>query len=257
MLVQAPKVLPDDGEIHLWHLSTGSELPAGLDATGRTLLSVDENERLAGIKNLARARQFVAGRILLRRVLGGYLSKDPATIELISSVNGKLSIGGAELKPVFSLSHAGDQTVLAVAGDGDIGVDIEPLSRAPATERIALEFFSPAENRYLDCQGEGRAGKALILWAIKEAIVKARGDTVWDGLAGIPLTIEDGRIGWEAQPPDQQHWRLSAGEFDASYVIAVAHRVPAGERAEALSFRNYDSSGAPALQGAFESVLTD
>lgn len=217
------------------------------------MLSRGEKDRLARMKHPDPADRFVGGRILMRRVLGHYLQQDPASIPLTANPAGKPVLRNATAAhPAFSLSHSGGETVLAVAATGDIGIDIETRSRAPAAERIADRFFSHAERRYLSRCGNDRAEKALALWSLKEAIVKAQGMTVWDGLAGVSLTIDGARIVRDAVPPGGGRWTLAAGPFGPSHVLAVAYRAAAGAMPAQAVFRHYDIAGMPVSGGSFK-----
>jgi phosphopantetheinyl transferase len=232
---------PGVGEIHLWCLPACAELRAEFLSGGSEVLSAEERGRHAAITHPGAAGRFLAGRILARRVLGRYLSQTPETIPLFVDAAGKPSLGdGVRSRPAFSLSHAGEETVLAVAGEGDIGVDIEAHSRAPAALRIAGEFYSPAECQFLDRQHGDAADCALTLWTLKESIVKARGHTVWDGLSGVSLSIDGADIVWELPPLEGNHWRLAAGTFRESYKLAIAQTL-AGPNAVLPSIIAYET----------------
>ena len=249
-------LLPASGEIHLWSLPADPAWRDEFRAAGRRLLSLAETDRLAGMKRPGPAARFLTGRILLRTVLARYLSQDPAAIGVALNAAGKPTLGaGAGHRPAFSLSHAGEETVLAVARDGDIGVDIESTDRAAAVDRISRRFFPEAECRYLDRCGSDRPEKALTLWTLKEAIVKARGDTVWEGLAGVSLTIDGPRLAWNNPPPGGDGWKLAAGPLGIRHILAVAHRRPAG-RGHPPVFRHYDAAGTPRAESCFMPVYS-
>jgi len=235
--------LPEPGEIHLWCLPPNADVRAEFLSGGADTLSGEERKRHAGMSHAGAAARFLAGRILVRRVLGRYLSQDPTELQLpVDSAGTPYLNWPVEPLPSFSLSHAADETVLAVAGEGDIGVDIEALSRAPAAMRIAREFYTPAECRFLECQTDTAAYRALTLWTLKESIVKAQGRTVWDGLQGVSLTIDGGDIAWESPPPERNRWRLAASRYRNSYMLAIAHRTSKRGGAE-ISVIQYDVSG--------------
>jgi 4'-phosphopantetheinyl transferase len=73
--------------------------------------------------------------------------------------------------------------VCLVASGGEVGVDVEPLSRAEQILRVAPEVFSAAERAQLELlHGAEKLDRAVSLWTLKESYIKARGM----GLA-IPL----------------------------------------------------------------------
>lgn len=234
---------PGAGEIHLWCLPPDTDVRADFLSGGTEFLSAEERNRYTATTHPGSAKRFLAGRILVRQVLGRYLSQGPAEIRLSVDNAGKPFLNSdVEPLPVFSLSHAGDETVLAVAGEGDIGVDIETLSRAPAALRIAQEFYTPAECRFLEHQRGDAAGFALTLWSLKESIVKAQGHTVWDGLKGVALTIDGADIVWESPLAEPNRWRLAAGRYRESYILAIAQRIFRRDAAE-ISVIQYDVAG--------------
>jgi len=235
--------LPDPGEIHLWCLPSDPDVRAEYLSVGADILSAAERKRHSGMTHPGAASHFLAGRIVARRVLGEYLSQDPAEIHLSVDSAGKPYLNSAVAQlPAFSLSHAGGETILVIAGEGEIGVDIEALSRAPAALRIAHEFYSPEECRFLERQHGAAASGALTLWTLKESIVKAQARTVWDGLKGVSLTIDGGDIAWEPPPSDRNRWRLATAPFRNSYMLAIAHRVSRRDSAT-ISVIQYDVSG--------------
>lgn len=88
--------------------------------------------------------------------------------------------GGAE----FSVAHAGDAVVVAVAADAPVGIDVETHSRA---EHIPVSHITtPHERRALESSFGTSRERALVgLWTRKEAVLKALG---W-GLALDPVTL--------------------------------------------------------------------
>jgi 4'-phosphopantetheinyl transferase len=216
-------------DVHLWRLPQKRDCLDSMRRDGLSLLSPTEKRRYYGMKHPAPADQYLLGRILMRRVLSQYLSIDPAELNFTESANGKPELSGQSVTPIsFNLSHSSRETILAVSGATAIGIDIETYARANAAYRIAQRFFSAEERDRLEVIGELRAAHALMLWALKESIVKANGDTVWDGLANVSLALEGRRISWQTPPGrDGSRWKLAGGEFNKDYILAVAIELPA------------------------------
>ena len=126
----------------------------------------------------------------------------------------------------FNLSHDGPEAVLAVARGSALGIDMTALDRAEAVLRISRRFFSDAERREIEGLREENALGALKLWALKESIVKAGGNTVWQGLSDVSLSIADGRIVWKSTPPGsvEADWNLALGYHRERYLLALAQR---------------------------------
>lgn len=199
------------------------------------------------MKRAAPAERFLRGRVLMRVVLGQYLAIDPAEVPLAQSASGKP--GFADKKPQslsFSLSHAGDETVLAVATGGDIGIDIESTARAAAVERISRRFFSSAEQDFLASCGARRSTEALMLWCLKESVVKAYGQSVWDGLRAASFSISEDRIDVLSLPQSRDKPSiLAAGRFSDTHVIAFAAVGLESKHAARPVFRLFRAGDAP------------
>jgi 4'-phosphopantetheinyl transferase len=130
------------------------------DAAG---LSVDERTR-AETMPVAAARQFVAGRSLLRRVLGEALGVEPRRIALLDDAVAKPRL----LEPAtidFNLSHGGAWLLVAVARGCSVGIDVEP--RMPGRDEAAI---ATALGPWLDV-----ASDFTQQWARLEAICKVDG----------------------------------------------------------------------------------
>lgn len=229
------------GHVHLWRLSGRQPGIERMRADAARLLSPEERRRLDGMQHPKVADRFVLGRLLLRSVLGRYLGAEAAGLEFRYNANGKPGLA----EPVgdrigFNLSHSASEFVLAVCREAAIGVDLEALDRAPAAQRIARRFFAADEVRQLAQPGCDADARALLLWSLKESIVKAKGETVWDGLAAIPLAIEGRRI---IPPPADRAapagWRLAAGPLGDSHVLAVALAPADREQRAATIYRTY------------------
>jgi len=249
---------PAAGEIHLWRLSFQPEHHAEYDPDAINFLSSDEQLRLAGMTYPGPAARFLRGRTLMRRVLGGYLSKNPAEVSIIVDAAGKPSVGSVSEPPLtISLSHAGQETILAVTLESDIGVDLEPLSKAPAAMRIAEEFFAPSEHRSIHGSDGDSAETALMLWTLKESIVKARGESMWSALEGIALGIDGRNILWRPPPPNWDRWYLAAGRLGEAHCLAVSCQHPNKAIPTDFTFKFYDTTGAHFIGGVFEPALTN
>ncbi len=211
-------------DVHLWFLPDGATEIERLCAAGDDLLSPDERQRYQSYRHSGRAKQFLLGRILMRRGLAAHLAADAAELRFSHGPAGK-----PELHPaiagglVFSLSHAGSCAVLAIVRGERIGVDFEMSGRASTVLGIALQFFSDAEKRQLESQGAA-AAQAIALWGLKESIVKASGSSIWQGLSAVRLALDGVHIEWLSAPPDGRaaNWLLLSGRYQSDHVLALA-----------------------------------
>ncbi len=158
----------------------------------------------------------------MRRALGAHLGVDPAGLVIAPDDAGKpVLVEPARPGLVFNLAHSRHEWAFALAEGEGLGVDLEPLDRSRALGRIAGAFYSAAERRRLS---DERA--ALQLWTLKEAVIKAVGGTVWQGLRDVHLALDAGGIIWLTPPPggDEAAWLLALGCLRADHWLALALR---------------------------------
>lgn len=206
-----------DADVHVWRARLDRPpVPLGELAV---LLSEPELERASRLRT-ARA-PFVAGRGMLRIVLGRYLGRDPAAIELETGPEGKPSVTGDALR--FSVSHSGSVALYAFARR-PVGIDVERLRDPSRAAPVASRVLSEGERATLAAlPPERRAAALLELWTLKEAYLKATGE----GLSRAPRSVEV-----EAAPPrlvrvggdegEAARWSLCAIRPAGGYLAALA-----------------------------------
>ena len=194
------------------------------DATLENLaaLTPAELERYAGIKVAKKRREWLAGRIAAKRLIGKVLLERNALIE--KTTDGVPFVRIESDRWPLSISHSGEWAVAAISNSSTpapIGVDIEKIeARDPAWLDIA---FHPSEN-----------AKALNvveltrLWTRKEAVSKFLGvglsiDLLDIRLSERPDSLEfygKARAIWEAQ--GRPSIRLDSSFTHAGYALSVA-----------------------------------
>lgn len=149
----------------------------------------EERARAERLRQPDARRHYVAGRTLLRRVLGTVLRVPPSAIRFAYSPSGKPSISSpANDALCFSLSHAGDMILVALAIGVDVGVDLERVRVVPAAERIARRIFEPPTLGVLRAlPAEERALAFLHAWTQREAVVKALGGRLFSTQDPLPF----------------------------------------------------------------------
>lgn len=90
----------------------------------------------------------------------------------------------------FNLSHSDRLAALIISRAGPVGVDLEPLDRAPELLECEDSFCHPDEQARLPNDPVARGHELLKLWTAKEALLKAVGT----GLQHPPtlLKVQDG-----------------------------------------------------------------
>ncbi len=135
--------------------------------------------------------RYIAAHATMRRLLGGYLHADPASLVFEISSRGKPFLAGHPLH--FNLSHTEDQGLLAVTRVGEVGVDIERLNRKLDRPGIAQRFFSKAEAAALASLPEAQQAEGFCnLWTRKEAWLKATGVGISEGLHKVEFNCQPG-----------------------------------------------------------------
>lgn len=211
------------GDIHLWALAGNTKDPGKLQRESRRLLSDVERLRLGRLRHAETARRYLAGRVLLRQVLGRYLGVNPAQLKFSEGANGKPQLAAArEAGIAFNLSHARKESVLAVSQAEAIGVDIEDTGRFASAYRISQVFFAEEEKEWIRAAGAVSGSRALTVWLVKESVLKARGDTVWDGLGQLPLSICENRIVCDhLDDRPGFSWYLVCGHYGTDCLMAI------------------------------------
>lgn len=145
-------------ELHLWRARLDCGGWPGADG-----LPAPERRRAGELVRERPRARWVASRWALRSVLGRYLERDPAEIELLVGERGKplLADGSATLR--FNLSHSGELATIAVADGLEVGVDVQRVGGRPAG------FYAE--------------------WTRREAVAKCLGVGLWAPLPDAPVAV--------------------------------------------------------------------
>jgi 4'-phosphopantetheinyl transferase len=220
-------VLPDD-EVHVWRmaLDQGAEAIARLDA----VLTAGERARAAGFYRPRDQARFVAGRGLLRVILGRYLDAAPASLQFDLNEHGKPRLVGDAAEALsFNLSHSGGLGLAAVTRGRAIGVDVEQMRADVRHGRLAKRFFSPVEVAQLDClPEEARIAAFFHCWARKEAYIKGQGVGLALGLQSFDVTVAPDKparlLATRPDAAEAARWRLVSLQPEPGYAGALAVR---------------------------------
>jgi 4'-phosphopantetheinyl transferase len=183
------------GEVHLWCTSLERAHDPALLARYAALLSGDERARHAAFRFDEHRREYLVTRALVRTVLSRYAATHPGAWRFTRNEYGRpeLDDGGPGLR--FNLANTAGLVVCLVAAGSEVGVDVERLDRAPAILELAPSVFSRRELAELGSQpGAARQDRAVALWTLKEAYIKARGMGLAIDLAAFSFRFEPDRI---------------------------------------------------------------
>lgn len=225
MWLPAPEnlvLLQDD--VHIWCASL--DQPEWCQTELAATLSPDEQARAQRFHFDLHRQRFIAGRGILRNILGRYLGKAPRELEFCYSDRGKPSLAGSNSSVCFNLSHSQSLALYAIARR-PIGIDLEYIRPLDDALKLAQRFFSQSEYAFIQALPPDQKQKAFFqLWTCKEAYLKATGEGL-AGLGQVEVSLTRCRapelhlIG-ENSSPEQHPWLLQPLTPDPNYGAAVA-----------------------------------
>ncbi|WP_194238473.1 4'-phosphopantetheinyl transferase family protein [Streptomyces spongiae] len=166
--------------------------PSATVATLSRILSGRETERGGRCRFETDRRRFIIAHGALRLILAGYLDVPPEELLLQRGRHGKPHLAGSsDLR--FNLSHSGELALVAVTRDAEVGVDVDRLRPGLPVEPFAERFFPESDARFVAAATgpTERAERFLRLWTRKEAVVKAAGARLTQGLGLTVFTDTD------------------------------------------------------------------
>jgi len=119
-------------------------------ALGLESLGASVQQRYRRFRRAERQRQFLAGRLLLRRALADAVPGTAATAIRFTERAGnapQVSLPGAS--PFFSISHAGHWVACAVSTSVPLGLDVELHGSQRDFPALAEHSFDPATARHI------------------------------------------------------------------------------------------------------------
>lgn len=146
--------------LHVWH----ARLDAG-EWPGAGNLPAAERERAAAMRRANARQRWVAARWALRSVLGRYLERDPAAIELRLGERGKPLLVESDGSLRFNLSHSSELAMIAISEEREVGVDVQLIGSRTA------EFYAD--------------------WTRREAIAKCHGIGLWAPLPEAAVSVTE------------------------------------------------------------------
>ena len=164
------------------------------------LLSSGEREVWQRALSADYRSQYLATRVLARRALGHALGAPPESLAFTRTPAGRPEL--APPSPLrFNLSNTEGLVVCLLSAHHEVGVDVERESRGAKLLQLAPTVFSAAEQRDLQALAPKlRERRAVVLWALKEAYLKARGKGLslpldrfsfgFDGSGDVPARFE-------------------------------------------------------------------
>lgn len=164
--------------IEIWRTPLSAITPLASEL--KTYLSADERDRAGKFRFPEHRDAYVAGRALLRMILAGYSGCAPEQLRFAYGQQGKPRIdetaGHLSRTVSFNLSHSSKALQIAVTPRGEIGIDVEDLSRDFDIDGLLTECLTDDEARPLATLSFDRRRSAFLrYWVHKEAFLKCAG----------------------------------------------------------------------------------
>jgi 4'-phosphopantetheinyl transferase len=184
----------EPGIVEIWR--------ADLDLAGdqvEELLTPSEREPAGRFRSEAARERWTRARGTLRQLLGRYLDRDPATVELSFGPNGKPALAG-QGSLEFNLSHSGTTGLFAFTLDNPVGVDVELRDRKVrdalgAATRVLGEREA---ERLRKLPEDERDLEFLRSWVRHEAALKCVGEGLGTAVDPAGLFVREIDVGPDA-----------------------------------------------------------
>lgn len=196
----------------------------------KSLLSDEEIKRAARFRFERDTEAWICWRAGLRRVLADYLGLDPVRVPIHSRGSAKPRLGEPYHELHFNLSHSRSLAAVVVCGDGPVGIDAEPLDRAPSLAECRDDFCHPAEIAALPADAAALEQALLEIWVAKEALLKALGTGLGFPPRQLRIVGDQGRS--EPVIEGLDRFRIATPVKPPGHLLAVA--VP-------LTVKNFDT----------------
>ncbi len=216
-----PTLLND--EIHVWKANL--TISVSQRAFFWRFLSEDEQVKAKRFYFEKDRFNYIAGRGILRSLIGIYTQQKPNEIQFSYTEFGKPSLSN-NTQLCFNVSHSGNTILLAFTQKNSIGVDIEKINDTIDFQTIAKRFFSKKEAQIvLNLPHKERTIAFYKCWTRKEAFIKGHGQGLGLPLDQFEVSILDKKpvvlhsIQWA--PETVKNWHLYSFEPDEENMAAL------------------------------------
>lgn len=209
--------------IHVWH--AWLERDAQVISQFESILSADEKTRAARFHFERDRNRYIVARGVLRRLLGKYLDRAPATLQFTYGAYGKPALAETTVPSdlCFNLAHSGTLAVYAIALGRNVGVDVEQIRPEFSGDDVARRYFSQQEVTDLrSLPPDARALGFFQCWTRKEAYLKALGTGLQTPLDSFSVTLAPSRPA-AFQSGVAASWHLADFRPAEGYAAAVVY----------------------------------
>ena len=184
------------------------ELPKKMrDQYFHGFLSSEEQSRASSFHRISDYQRFTNARIVIRLILGCWLSVKPSSVIITQSPYGK---PGCQHAPFFNISHSEKYIVLAMHPLKPVGIDIERIRHYEKWKEIAAIVWPDTMIKEIESFCDHKQSQEFLnQWCRYEAITKA---------FGLGLSTPISKI---ASMKSCKHWRLSLPENYIGYAAMI------------------------------------
>ncbi|MEJ7779637.1 MAG: 4'-phosphopantetheinyl transferase superfamily protein [Daejeonella sp.] len=191
------------------------------------LLGTDEKAKSAKFYKEKDRQMFIAGKALLRLLLGKYLNIDSRELSFISGENMKPSLSKTFSPPIhFNISHSGQCLLIAVSGD-EVGIDVEQYENKALVKAEMDYLFTNTEISFIN-NHLSPVKTFYRLWTRKEALLKATSRGVSDDIKYLPCLNGTHVIGHTILN-SVKNWGVCNFDADHNYAASIAY-TPANKK---------------------------
>ena len=161
----------------VWVASLSSGSGTILEDQCQSWLTDEERFAATRLKQQSSRNQHIVGRGMVRRLLSRRANCMPSDLVFKCSHNGKPSVIAPQSAIMsFNISHTEGLVLVALSDRGEIGVDVESLSRK-IDIHLAERYFAKPEVDYINSWYDfhSRSMAFIKVWTLKESFVKATG----------------------------------------------------------------------------------
>jgi 4'-phosphopantetheinyl transferase len=207
-------------------------LPAAVNHFAMNIALLDSSERRrADCFHFERDRQrFVASHAALRLILGRALSVQPQAIRYALESSGKPRLDDAQASSGirFNLSHSGEWALIALSArtpEISLGIDLEVFDPdCPPPLEVIPSFSVDEQHAMKGLVGPELATAFYRCWTRKEALVKALGTGIGDGLSLFTVCAGETAMLIDSKHPRLQpsQWAMTSLDRAGAYAAALA-----------------------------------
>ena len=221
---------PLDRAVHLWMF----ELACNFQTIARLkkFLNQAEWQKVLRFCFERDRNSYIAGRGLLRLILGLYLDKSPSNIHFDYGPQGKPVLAKQHVSSLnFNLSHSNNLVLLAFSCNRDVGVDIEYHRYLMDWQGIAKYYFAPGEQSALKKLPPEQQQHAFFdCWTRKEAYIKALGGGLSIPLDQFEVSLAPNQparlISVEGKTEKSKRWSMVGIDTQSNYSAALVVEGP-------------------------------